>query len=62
MKQKIDKFLSSWVSKKLMVFVVTTALTMYGRVNSADFVDIAMVYIATQGAVDIVRRLRNNSL
>ena len=60
MKQRIDSFLSNWVSKKLMVFVTATALTLAGKVNSPDFVDIAMVYIGTQGAVDIFRQLRNN--
>ena len=60
MKAKIDKFLNSWVSKKLTVFVVATALAVTSKVSGSEWVNVALMYIGTQGAVDIVARLRNN--
>lgn len=58
---KIDKFLNSWVSKKLTVFVVATALALSSKVTSSDWVTVAIVYLGTQGAVDIVKQIRNNA-
>ena len=57
---KIDKFLSSWVSKKLTVFVVATILAATSKVDGIEWSNIALMYIGTQGAVDIVKQLRNN--
>lgn len=58
MKEKIDLFLSKWLSRKLMVFLIATALTLFGDVQSSDWVNIAIVYIGTEGAIDAVTRLR----
>lgn len=61
MKARIDNFLSSWVSKKLTVFVTATVLALSAKVNSSDWVTVAIVYLGTQGAVDIVKQIKNNS-
>ena len=58
---KVDKILNSWVSKKLFVFVIATALAIFGDLTSADLVVIATVYIGTQGAIDAVERLKRNN-
>ena len=58
MKEKIDVLLSKWLSRKLMVFFVATALTLIGKVQSDDWVDIAIVYIGSEAAIDAVTRLR----
>jgi hypothetical protein len=58
---RIDKFLNSWVSKKLTVFVVATILAAASKVDGIEWSNIALMYIGTQGAVDIVKQLRNNS-
>lgn len=60
MKAKIDKFLSSWVSKKLLVFVVATGLALSSKVTGSEWVQVALVYIGSQSAVDIVKQLRGN--
>tara|TARA_R110000772_G_scaffold170054_3_gene281965 strand:+ start:40 stop:222 length:183 start_codon:yes stop_codon:yes gene_type:complete len=57
----VDKILNSWVSKKLFVFVVATALAIFGNLTSSDWVIIATVYIGTQGAIDAVTRLKGNN-
>ena len=58
MKARIDAFLNSWISKKLMVFIVATVLSFSDKLTGEQFVNVALVYIGTQGAVDIVERLR----
>ncbi len=54
----VDKKLNSWVSKKLFVFVIATALAVFGDLTSSDWVTIATVYIGTQGVIDAVTKLR----
>jgi len=58
---KVDKLLKSWVSKKLFVFVIATALALFGDLTSSDWVIIATTYIGTQGAIDAVSRLKGNN-
>lgn len=56
-KEKIDLFLSKWVSRKLTVFVVASAGLFSGVLTSTDWVIIATSYIAIEGATNIVERL-----
>lgn len=59
MKARIDAFLNSWISKKLMVFIVATTLAFSGKLTGDQFVNVAIMYIGTQGAIDAIRSLRN---
>lgn len=56
-KEKIDKFISKWVSRKLTVFIVATAGLFSGNLTSTDWVIIATTYIMVEGATDAVERL-----
>jgi hypothetical protein len=56
-KEKIDLFISKWVSRKLSVFVVASAGLFSGVITSTDWVIIATSYIAIEGATNIVERL-----
>lgn len=58
MKGNIDRFLDRWTSRKLMVFAIATGLALFGDLQSSDWVTIAVVYIGTQGALDIAERLK----
>ena len=58
MKGKIDRFLERWSSRKLMVFAIATLLMISSDLASSDWVNIAIVYIGTQGALDIAERLK----
>lgn len=60
MKQKIDKYLSKYLSRKLMVFFIASFGLFSGTLVSGDWVILATVYIGTQGAVDIVMKLKKN--
>lgn len=56
-KEKIDLFLSRWVSRKLMAFVIASVALFSGSIESNDWVIVATMYVAVQGATDIVERI-----
>jgi hypothetical protein len=56
-REKIDRYLSKWVSRKLTVFVVASAGLFAGNIDSSDWVIVATAYIAIEGATNIVERL-----
>ena len=59
MRQKIDQILNSYVSRKLMVFVVASFGLFSGTLTSSDWVIIAGIYIGTQGVIDAIAKLKN---
>lgn len=56
-REKVDFFLSKWVSRKLTVFVIASAALFSGSIASNDWVVIATAYISLQGVTDIVERI-----
>lgn len=62
MRAKIDQILNSWISKKLMVFIVACFGLFSDTLTSAEWVNIAMVYLGTQGAIDAVMQLRSKQI
>ena len=58
MRAKIDQFLNSWISKKLSVFVVATILAFSNKLSGEQFVNVAMMYIGSQAAIDAIIQLR----
>ena len=58
MRSKIDTFLNKWLSRKLMVFLIATGLATFGSLTSSEWVTISIVYIGTQGALDIATKLK----
>ena len=54
----IDKILSIVISKKLTVFFISTIFIILGKLNSEQWVNISMVYIGSQAAVDLMIQLR----
>lgn len=57
MKEKIDIFISKWVSRKLLTFVIGSVGLFSGVLTSTDWVIVATTYIAIEGATNIVERL-----
>ncbi len=60
-KAQIDAFLGKWTSRKLMVFIVATLLTLFGDVTSSDWVTIAAIYIGGQAVVDSVAKIKQSN-
>lgn len=58
-KEKIDLFLSKWVSRKLTVFSIASIALFSGGIESGDWVIVATAYISLQGITDIVEKLYN---
>lgn len=58
MRQKLDKFINNYLSRKLMVFFIASIGLFSGTLISGDWVTIAAVYIGTQGAIDAIVKLR----
>jgi hypothetical protein len=56
-KEKIDLFISKWVSRKLTVFVVASVGLFLGVITSTDWVIIGTSYITIEGVTNIVERL-----
>jgi hypothetical protein len=56
-KEKIDLFISKWVSRKLTVFVVASVGLFSGVITSTDWVIIGTSYITIEGVTSIVERL-----
>tara|TARA_R110001632_G_scaffold140151_1_gene256130 strand:- start:99 stop:284 length:186 start_codon:yes stop_codon:yes gene_type:complete len=59
MRQKLDKFLNNYLSRKLMVFFIASAGLFTGVLISSDWVMIATVYIGTQGVIDAISKLKS---
>mgnify|MGYP003383830870 CR=1 FL=1 len=58
MKAVIDKILSLYISKKLIVFLIATGLVISAKISGAEWINIAIVYIGTQGVIDAIVKLR----
>lgn len=56
-REKVDLFLSKWVSRKLTVFAIASVALFSGSIASNDWVVIATAYISLQGVTDIVERI-----
>tara|TARA_R110000803_G_scaffold44390_2_gene94006 strand:- start:233 stop:412 length:180 start_codon:yes stop_codon:yes gene_type:complete len=58
MKNVVDKFLALTISKKLTVFAVATILVFNNRIDGLEWVYIALMYIGTQGAIDLYNNIK----
>lgn len=54
----LDLWLGKFVSRKLLVFLICTLALFLSIVNGNEWVNVAMVYIGSQAAVDAVVKLR----
>lgn len=57
-KNKIDKFLGHFVSKKLSVFIISSIFVGIGYIDSFQWVNISMIYIGGQSIIDSMAKLR----
>jgi hypothetical protein len=59
-KELIDGVLSKWISRKLMVFIVSAVALFLKAIESGDFMVISVIYIGTQAAADVAIALKNS--
>ena len=55
-KNGLDKLLDKIISRKLLVWITATVLMYGSKITSDDWVLICMVYLGSQGALDIVEK------
>lgn len=58
MKAIVDKVVDRFISKKLTVFLLGTLFLYLGKLSGVQWVNLAMVYIGTQGVIDAIIKLR----
>jgi hypothetical protein len=58
-KEQIDRILSKFISRKLMVFIIACCGLFLGNLTSQDWVIIATAYVSIQGFTDIVAKIKN---
>ena len=58
MRHILDKVLNKFVSRKLLAWITATGLLAFSDLASEDWTMITVVYIGTQGVVDMVARLK----
>jgi hypothetical protein len=57
-KETIDKLTSKWISRKLMVFMLSAIALFMGKLDGDSWVIIATAYIGVEGTIDAVTRLK----
>jgi hypothetical protein len=53
----IDKYISKWISRKLIVFAVGSVGLFVKVIDSSDWVIIATVYMSVEGAITVVETI-----
>jgi len=53
----VDRYLSKWISRKLVVFIVGSIALFTNNVESGDWVIVSSIYISLEGATTIVERI-----
>ena len=61
MRAFMDAVLSKLVSRKLLVFLTATALSLWGNLASETWGMIAIAYIGSQGVVDVAKMWRQGN-
>ena len=54
----VDRFLNLVISKKLTVFLIGTFFAYNSTLDGNQWINLAMMYIGTQGAIDLIKQLR----
>ncbi len=58
MKAKLDQILNKFISKKLTVFIIATIFVALHKIDPINWVNLSMVYIGSQAAIDMMKSLR----
>jgi len=58
----VDKYLSSFISKKLLVWIVATVVFLTtGNLKSGDWLVISAIYIGGQSVIDAVKAMKGST-
>jgi hypothetical protein len=57
-KQWLDSKMSKFISRKLLVFTVSTVLLALGNLDADNWTTLAVAYVGVEGFVDIAIRMK----
>jgi|TARA_R110000824_G_scaffold181438_2_gene362199 hypothetical protein len=57
-----DKHLERFLSRKLLVWITTTNLLIFDKINGEQWVAISLAYIGSQGIADIATAWKSGQL
>ena len=57
-RQMIDMYLSKLLSRKLLVFIISTVALFTGQIDADNYVIISSAYVGVEGFIDAVIRLK----
>jgi len=61
-REQFDKILSKWISRKLLVFIISTIALFSKFITSTDWIVIAGIYLGTETAISIItEHIKNKS-
>ena len=55
---RLDEIVGKFISRKLVVFLIATIFIYLGKLESQQWVEIAMVYVGSQAAVDLIGQFK----
>jgi len=55
---RLDEIVGKLISRKLVVFLIATIFIYLGKLESQQWVEIAMVYVGSQAAVDLIGQFK----
>tara|TARA_B110000503_G_C6947864_1_gene329764 strand:+ start:526 stop:708 length:183 start_codon:yes stop_codon:yes gene_type:complete len=56
----LDNITQKYISRKFLVFLIGTALAIFGNLTSNDWVIVSSIYIGSQAIVDLAKIYRGN--
>jgi len=59
-KEKVDQYLSKFLSRKLLVWLTAGLMVGLGKIDSESWVSISLAYIGSEGVIDLVNRYKGN--
>jgi hypothetical protein len=57
-----DKHLERFLSRKLLVWITTTGLLIFDKINGEQWVAISLAYIGSQGIADIATAWKSGQI
>ena len=55
---RLDDITLKYISRKFLVFLIGTALALFGSLNSHDWVIVSSIYIGSQAIVDLAKVIK----
>ncbi len=58
-RETLDKLMSKWISRKLLVFLLATIFLCFKLITNSDWLVISSIYIGTETAITVISNYTN---